>query len=319
MKKFGLMIAAIMTITVIIFSGCGQIDKRADRKDSSFIQKEITMEQKVKEDSSSQIDDSSELEDSSSEQKENSSKNESCEEEVNKEETSEGFRKDSNSSRNSDSSSSNSLRNSRIVITEEVKPELGPPPIEDIEPTMNEDTERMVGSIGPQLKDKIVFKPSTHYLHRATCHWVSNECYEITDTSDIEARICTECNPNIEVINEYKEPEPIVSSPTYWNGPVLNPSAGVVYGPSGKETYYNLDMTGVISIMRGMGFDSVNYPYWVRSDGCKMLGNYIMVAAALDVHPRGTLVECSLGTAIVCDTGGFAYSNPYQLDVAVTW
>lgn len=101
-----------------------------------------------------------------------------------------------------------------------------------------------------------------------------------------------------------------------WTGPVLTRSKGVVQGPSGKETYYNLDMSGVIRIMRNMGN---NDEYWVRSDGAKMLGDYIMCAANLNVHPRGSLVESSLGTCIVCDTGGFAYSNPNQLDIATTW
>ena len=101
-----------------------------------------------------------------------------------------------------------------------------------------------------------------------------------------------------------------------WDGSVLTRSKGVNYGPSGKETYYNLPMEGVVNIMRRMGNTD---PYWVRDDGCKMLGDYIMVAANLDVHPRGSLVETSLGTAIVCDTGGFAKNNPTQLDIAVNW
>ena len=104
-----------------------------------------------------------------------------------------------------------------------------------------------------------------------------------------------------------------------WDGPVLCKGLGVVYGPSGKETYYNLPMDGVVRIMRGMGFTEEEYPYWEREDGCKMLGEFIMVAANLDVHPRGSLVPCSLGVAIVCDTGGFAYNNPQQLDIAVNW
>ena len=50
-----------------------------------------------------------------------------------------------------------------------------------------------------------------------------------------------------------------------------------------------------------------------------MLGSYVMVAANLSVHPRGSLVPTSLGTGIVCDTGGFAASNPNQLDIATSW
>ena len=107
-----------------------------------------------------------------------------------------------------------------------------------------------------------------------------------------------------------------VDDKVFWDGPVLTPWAGTVEGPSGKETYYNLDMSGVVDIMRSMGNED---PYWVREDGCKMLGDYIMCAANLDVHPRGSLVESSLGTCIVCDTGGFAYYNPTQLDIAVPW
>ena len=44
-----------------------------------------------------------------------------------------------------------------------------------------------------------------------------------------------------------------------------------------------------------------------------------MVAADYNIRPRGTILETSLGTGIVCDTGGFASSNPTQLDIAVSW
>jgi hypothetical protein len=101
-----------------------------------------------------------------------------------------------------------------------------------------------------------------------------------------------------------------------WKGPVLSKSRGVNMGPSGKETYYNLNMSGVVSIMRGLGYTG---EYWVREDGCKMLGEYIMVAANLSLRPRGSIVETSLGDGIVCDTGGFAKKNPYQIDIATTW
>ena len=101
-----------------------------------------------------------------------------------------------------------------------------------------------------------------------------------------------------------------------WKGPVLTRSRGTITGPSGKETYYNLNMDGVVAIMRRMGNED---EYWIRDDGCRMLGDYIMVAADLDIHPRGSLVDTSLGKGIVCDTGSFTQRNPYQLDIAVTW
>lgn len=104
-----------------------------------------------------------------------------------------------------------------------------------------------------------------------------------------------------------------------WDGPVLTASKGVNYGPSGKETYYNLPMGGVVRIMRNMGFDAENYPYWVRNDGVKMLGDYVLCACNLSVHPRGSLVETSLGKGICADTGGFAKHNPTQIDIATSW
>lgn len=75
-------------------------------------------------------------------------------------------------------------------------------------------------------------------------------------------------------------------------------------------------MDGVISIMRGIGN---NDPYWVRGDGVKMLGDYVMIAADLSIRPRGSLVPTSLGMGIVCDTGSFIHSNPTQIDIAVAW
>jgi len=152
------------------------------------------------------------------------------------------------------------------------------------------------------------------------------------NTSKQEASNSTSTKKETEAETETKAPEteapeteapeteaPEDNSSSSWDGNVLSPSHGVVYGPTGKETYYNLDMSGVVSIMRNMGFSSEDYPYWVREDGCKMLGPYIMCAANLDRFPRGTTVESSLGTCLVCDTGGFAASNPTQLDIATNW
>lgn len=57
-----------------------------------------------------------------------------------------------------------------------------------------------------ETKEYIVYKPSTHYVHRSTCHWVDNECFEIDDTERFDTRLCTECNPDIEIKHLYKEP-----------------------------------------------------------------------------------------------------------------
>lgn len=101
---------------------------------------------------------------------------------------------------------------------------------------------------------------------------------------------------------------------------VLTPSGGINYNRDGYlETYYNLDMSLVVSNMRNKGFSASEYPYWVRDDGVKMIGEYVIVAADLNIHPRGSTVHTSLGTGLVCDTGSFTESNSYQFDIAVSW
>ena len=145
------------------------------------------------------------------------------------------------------------------------------------------------------------------------------------------------------ILNGTKEkPAPVVETPVYQNYtnytdgyiyPYLTPTMGRnLNGPSGQETYYNMDMSGIVSSLQRGGWmynqcvnqDLIDHildtsGYWIREDGCKMFGDYIMVAAGLDVRPRGSLVQTSLGMGIVVDTGGFAYNDPWQLDIATAW
>ena len=56
------------------------------------------------------------------------------------------------------------------------------------------------------VEEYVVYKPSTYYIHRNTCHWNSDDAYKISDTNGIEARRCSECNPDMEIVNEYIPP-----------------------------------------------------------------------------------------------------------------
>lgn len=96
----------------------------------------------------------------------------------------------------------------------------------------------------------------------------------------------------------------------------LTPTGGVYWYGEQKETWYNLPMEGVIAQAQNNG---IYGEYWVREDGVKMYGDYIMLACNRSVHPMGSLVETSLGTGISLDTGAFADINPYQVDIAVNW
>ena len=135
---------------------------------------------------------------------------------------------------------------------------------------------------------------------------------EIAEIEELEEDIVTQNNTYVNTT--YTETQTIYTQPT--GDGVLTASKGVNYYGNQKETYYNLPMDGVISIAKSQGIEG---EYWVREDGCKMYGDYIIVAANLDTHPRGSLVETSLGTGIVLDTGSFAESNPHHIDIATDW
>ena len=128
--------------------------------------------------------------------------------------------------------------------------------------------------------------------------------------------VCTEAEEFICIDFLSKEKGPSIAAMYEYEGTQLSQTLGTISGPSGKETYYNLPMHNIVAKMRSIGN---NDPYWIRNDGAKMLGEYVMVAADLSLRPRGSLVPTSLGMGIVCDTGDFKYTNRNQIDVAVNW
>lgn len=167
-------------------------------------------------------------------------------------------------------------------------------------------------SVGGKLKAKSVRNVSTEVSTEiaipttSTVELPTKEVFATTNTA-----ISTE---------EINIPEVTTEDVTTECHSVLTKEGGVNYYNGIKETYYNLDMSYVVELMRYEGYSEEDYPYSVSDEnGCKMLGNYIMVAANLDRYPKGTIVETSLGMGIVCDTGEFAVSNPNQFDIAVTW
>ena len=99
---------------------------------------------------------------------------------------------------------------------------------------------------------------------------------------------------------------------------VLTKRGGVNYYHGTKETYYNLDMTRIYEKAdRNFG---KHHKKWIRDDGVKMYGPYVVLAVPFDVYPYGTTdIPCSLGLGIALDTGAFADTCKNQIDVAVDW
>ena len=109
-----------------------------------------------------------------------------------------------------------------------------------------------------------------------------------------------------------------VQAQATWSGTQLTRRLGTVEGPSGKETYYNLSMTNICeNYLPPLG---ITGHYWVRSDGCKMWGNYIMLATDTYRWPKGSIYEVSLGMGIVVDhcASAQSYSGRWT-DIAVAW
>lgn len=61
----------------------------------------------------------------------------------------------------------------------------------------------------------LVYKPSTKYAHRSTCRWNKDDAYRCDDFSQLETRICSECNPDVGDHIEYQAPTVDSDDKTY--------------------------------------------------------------------------------------------------------
>jgi len=64
-------------------------------------------------------------------------------------------------------------------------------------------------------EEYVVYKPSTKYAHRSTCRWNKDDAYRCDDFSELETRICTECNPDVGDHIEYQAPSVDSGDRTY--------------------------------------------------------------------------------------------------------
>ena len=95
---------------------------------------------------------------------------------------------------------------------------------------------------------------------------------------------------------------------------VLTAAKGVNNFMGHKETWYNLKMDKVIErIDKAIGMTDL---YWIREDGVKMYGPWVICAA----HPskiRYTRIDTSLGEGIILDT--HTAKDKELIDIATNW
>ena len=169
-----------------------------------------------------------------------------------------------------------------------------------------------------QLPDKITRLETMSQYHQERLDYLSDTiALHKSESTTMYDDLLHEVNSFEEAVDGLTTSQ--IKLPTTWKGAKLSKSNGTIQGPSGRETYYNMDMSYCISRMRAKGYSEKEYPYWVRDDGCKMLGQFVMVAANFRIRPLGTILETSRGWGIVVDTGGFVSNYPKGIDIATTW
>ena len=174
---------------------------------------------------------------------------------------------------------------------------------------------REVGGFDLIFPDEIITLPSASVVSNNS-NTNDNNANTDTDTNNVQAQetssngVSGQTDTNTQVSNQ-------TAQSSSYNGQVLSASAGRVSSPAGgTESYYNLEMSQVVANANAQG---ISGSYWVRADGVKMLGDYVMVAANRNVHPQGSIVQTTLGAGVVVDTGSFSISSPQDLDIAVNW
>lgn len=95
---------------------------------------------------------------------------------------------------------------------------------------------------------------------------------------------------------------------------ILTAKLGTVQFEGHKETWYNLPMKRVVA--RSDSAIGLSNMYWIREDGVKMYGPWVICAA----HPsriRYSIVRTSLGEGIILDT--HTAKDTELIDIATTW
>ncbi len=94
---------------------------------------------------------------------------------------------------------------------------------------------------------------------------------------------------------------------------ILTAALGRITYNGHTETWYNLPMNRCVQRAQNMGIPA---KYWVRDDGVKMFGQWVIVAAHKS-KTRYTFVDTSLGEGIILDY--HTCSDKKLYDIATDW
>lgn len=162
-------------------------------------------------------------------------------------------------------------------VEEELTEEINPAPT----PVPGESYSNMIHHEHNIVVDPIIIEKTSYIMYPTTDlnvrEYPNTECNVIGGlTIKDEIEVIGEIPGNTFVQIMYNGEEAFVSSEYlseeqtkpkvaeyHWDGKVLSKGIGTVQGPSGKETYYNQNMSGVIRLMNHLGYYD---EYWVNDE-----------------------------------------------------
>lgn len=148
--------------------------------------------------------------------------------------------------------------------------------------TTEESTTTTTTTVDIVVEEYVVYKPSTHYIHRNTCRWATNDAYRIENTEGIEVRKCSECNPIMDVITVYIEPTPQIGELTY----VKHFTRGTYYAYGGHRKGGSQRQLIDCSIGNGIVKGSVASSYLYRTFGYNYNGKRTMIYLEIEGYPQ---------------------------------
>lgn len=215
-------------------------------------------------------------------------------------------------------------------------------PVTTTTTTVKKETKKTTTTKKEKEKEYVVYKPSTHYIHKSTCSWVTDECYKIESTSGLEVLVCEDCSPDMEVETYYEPPvetvittieevdEPEVATTTASTTEKIETDTTTLYKPNEQLTTIYID-----EYSRQLLAEIVYH-----EAGCSWLGTYDKARIASGVMNRvyddrfpntvydvltapgqftGYTPGCCVPTQACYDAVDYYFANQSEFDGCNSW